>query len=234
MANNITPKLKAFVQTDATGRVVSGTPVFRTSKPKDGNWREIPMYYRGTGSGTTTTTTTNGGSVTPTAWVGNTSYTSQGACAGGGLTYVFYTSTSTLGIGTKLWDNAALTIPFNSGGLTQPWIIVGGDQNKVFLLTSQGGNVVIGSQGNCAPTTTQPTVYDFTGGYGYGSAGEACFAGMTQTFYSTTPYASVANGSVLYTDAQLTTPVTYPYVALTGLGKVFNCMNGLLYNQANC
>lgn len=83
-------------------------------------------------------------------------------------------------------------------------------------------------------TTTTPTVYDFTGGYGLGSAGEACFAGMTQTFYSTTPYVSVANGSVLYTDAGLTTPVTYPYVALTGLNKVFSCSNGVLSNQSSC
>lgn len=90
-----------------------------------------------------------------------------------------------------------------------------------------------------APTTTTtttqaPTVYDFIGGYGYGSTGEACFAGMTQTFYSTTPYGSVTNGSVLYTDAELTTPVTYPYVALTGLGIVFSCSNGVLSNQGSC
>jgi len=57
MANNATPKLKAYVQTDATGRVVSGTPVFRSSKPKIGNWKEIPTYYRGDGNTTTSTTT---------------------------------------------------------------------------------------------------------------------------------------------------------------------------------
>ena len=56
MANNATPKLKAFVQIDSTGRVVSGTPVFRTSKPKSGTWREIPTYYRGTSTTTSTTT----------------------------------------------------------------------------------------------------------------------------------------------------------------------------------
>jgi hypothetical protein len=58
MANNATPKLKAFVQIDSTGRVVSGTPVFRASKPKSGTWREIPTYYRGTNANTTTTSTT--------------------------------------------------------------------------------------------------------------------------------------------------------------------------------
>jgi len=57
MANNATPKLKAFVQVDSTGRVVSGTPVFRYSKPKSGKWREIPTYYRGNPTTTSTTTT---------------------------------------------------------------------------------------------------------------------------------------------------------------------------------
>jgi hypothetical protein len=57
---------------------------------------------------------------------------------------------------------------------------------------------------------------------------------MTQTFYSTTPYGAVTNGSVLYTDAGLTTPVTYPYVALTGLGIVFSCSSGVLSGQAPC
>ncbi len=83
-------------------------------------------------------------------------------------------------------------------------------------------------------TTAAPTVYDFIGGFGYGSAGEACFGGMTQTYYSTTPYGSVTNGSVLYADSGLTTPITYPFVALTGLGIVFSCSNGVLSNQANC
>ncbi len=83
-------------------------------------------------------------------------------------------------------------------------------------------------------TTAAPTVYDFNGGFGYGSAGEACFGGMTQTYYSTTPYGSVTNGSVLYADSGLTTPITYPFVALTGLGIVFSCSNGVLSNQANC
>lgn len=83
-------------------------------------------------------------------------------------------------------------------------------------------------------TTAAPTVYNFIGGFGYGSTGEACFAGMTQTYYSTTPYGSVTNGSVLYADSGLTTPITYPFVALTGLGIVFSCSNGVLSNQANC
>jgi len=34
-------KLKAYVQYDGSGRVVPGGPIFRSSKPKVGNWKEI-------------------------------------------------------------------------------------------------------------------------------------------------------------------------------------------------
>lgn len=83
-------------------------------------------------------------------------------------------------------------------------------------------------------TTTTFVVNNFIGGYGYGSAGEACFGGMTQTYYSTTSYGAITNGTVVYSDAGLTTPVTYPYVSFPGLGIVFQCSNGVLSNQANC
>lgn len=112
MANNITPKLKAYVQTDSTGRVVSGTPVFRTSKPKSGTWREIPMYYRGSNPLTTTTTTTSsGGNVTPTAWIINSSTALQYVCSGI-PNWVVYTAESSLGIGVILYYDAALTQPW--------------------------------------------------------------------------------------------------------------------------
>jgi hypothetical protein len=116
MANNITPKLKAYVQTDATGRVVSGSPVFRTSKPKNGNWREIPMYYRGSNPSTTTTSTSHsgGGGNQPTAWV-ITSYANKtDACNNvNPQTSIGYTQSSTLADWTTLWEDAALTVPFN-------------------------------------------------------------------------------------------------------------------------
>lgn len=75
MANNATPKLKAFVQIDSTGRVVSGTPVFRPSKPKSGTWREIPMYYRGDSTTTSTTTTVAPTTTTTTSTVAPTTTT---------------------------------------------------------------------------------------------------------------------------------------------------------------
>lgn len=58
MANNSTPKLRAFVRIDGSGRVVPGAPIFQAFKPKVGQWREIPLYYRGDNPSTTTTTTT--------------------------------------------------------------------------------------------------------------------------------------------------------------------------------
>ena len=66
MANNQTPKLKAFVRIDGSGRVIPGAPIFQASKPKVGTWREIPLYYRGDGRTTTTTTTASPSTTTTT------------------------------------------------------------------------------------------------------------------------------------------------------------------------
>lgn len=103
--------------------------------------------------------------------------------------------------------------------------------------TTNSGTTTTTSTSSSTTTTTTtgiPTVYDFVGGYGNSSAGQACFGGMTQTFYSTTPYGGITNGTVVYSDAGLTTPVTYNYVSFPGLGIVFQCSNGVLSNQANC
>jgi hypothetical protein len=182
--------LRAFVRFDGSGRIVAGSLILRKNKPKVGKWHEIQAYeccnYI---PSSTTTTTTQGGGVTPTAWVGSTSFTLEGACAGGGLTYIFYTSTSTLGIGTTLWENAALTIPLFGGTITQSWIIVNGN---VYQLGSQGGNVVINGQGNCsttttttttvAPTTTTTTTSGPTLRWATASASAACLSSNTLPF----------------------------------------------------
>lgn len=148
-------KLKAFVRFDGSGRVVPSSVILARFKPKVGNYQEIDAYECCNDVPvTTTTTTTQGGGVTPTAWVGSTSSTLEGACAGGGLTYIFYTATSTLGIGTSLWNDAALTVPFNDGLLPQPWIIVSGN---VYALYSYISSVVISGQGVCSTTTTSTT-----------------------------------------------------------------------------
>lgn len=155
MANNITPKLKAFVQTDATGRVVSGTPVFRTSKPKSGTWREIPMYYRGDNpSSTTTTTTAGGGGATPTAFVNSyflNGYNSCNSTTDGNI--LFYSSSSTLQAGVAIFEDAALTIP-----VTQGYVI------PVQIGGAQYTNYVVGLSGvlsfvNCANQSLIEGIY---------------------------------------------------------------------------
>jgi hypothetical protein len=48
--------LKAYVRYDRQGRVIAGSLILRRSKPKVGNWKEVPAYE--CCNPTTTTTTT--------------------------------------------------------------------------------------------------------------------------------------------------------------------------------
>lgn len=147
MANNITPKLRAYVQTDATGRVVSGTPVFRSSKPKSGNWKEIPMYYRGSGLTTTTTTTNNNPSTTTTSTShsggggGNTvtafvkSYWAARVLACSATStgmLLFYSSSSTLTLGSTVFTDATLTTPVPEG------YVISIDMGTAYMVNAQG------------------------------------------------------------------------------------------------
>jgi len=54
MATNT--KLKAYVRFDGSGRIVPSSLILQRSKPKVGNWKEIPAYE--CCNPTTTTTTT--------------------------------------------------------------------------------------------------------------------------------------------------------------------------------
>jgi hypothetical protein len=227
--------LKAWVRYDGTGTVVTAGPIFQANKPKVGNWKQINSSLCCNPSGTTTTTTT-GGSVTPTAWVGLQSPTSLwNSCNNPATTWVLYTivDATPLPPGTGLYTDAELTTlvyPSN----TMFFSIDGYAYEVINGYTNPLGQGTPCASITTTTTTTAPTVYDFVGGYGVSSAGEACFAGMTQTFYSTTPYGSIGNGSVLYTDAGLTTPVKYAYVALTGLGIVFSCSSVVLSGKSPC
>lgn len=64
MRSNNNNKLKAYVRFDGTGRIVPGSLVVQSVKPKDGNWQEIDdkecCNY------TTTTTTTSAPTTTTT------------------------------------------------------------------------------------------------------------------------------------------------------------------------
>lgn len=218
MANNATPKLKAFVQIDSTGRVVSGTPVFRASKPKSGTWREIPMYYRGDNQTTTTTTTHGGGSVTPTAFVlaywlnvyNSCNNTIQGF-------RIFYSSSSTIQTGIALYDDAALTIPS-----TQGWVV---DHNMTAYLINTNGVLSIR---NCPePTTTTTTtqgLFTINAYYqGSSSTNQLCPLGSTgsgpATIYSNTSI--IEAGSMLYSSPG--NPLTFGgfYYKQVGQNDVF-------------
>lgn len=129
MANNQTPKLRAFVRIDGSGRVVSGTPVLQASKPKVGTWREIPLYYRGEGtttttttaapSTTTTTTATPSTTTTTTTAVASFSYslatgTSSFFVCNGSNRLTLYAGVATLNIGVQLYTDSGLTTPYNT------------------------------------------------------------------------------------------------------------------------
>ena len=121
MANN-QKKLKAFVRYDGSGRVVASSLILRKNKPRVGRWFEIPTYECCNGSGSTTTTTTQGGGgVTPTAFIARVAGGQVEACGNeyGNITVV-YSSSTTLGLGSYLYYDAALTEPV--GG--QVWVRV--------------------------------------------------------------------------------------------------------------
>lgn len=79
MGHNINPKLKAFVRVDGSGRVVPGTPVLQASKPKVGNWIEIPAYEGNVQTTTTTSTSTSTTTSTTTSTSTSTTTTTTTA-----------------------------------------------------------------------------------------------------------------------------------------------------------
>lgn len=235
-------KLKAWVRYDGTGTVVTAGPIFKASKPEVGNWKEMnaDICCNGNNPSSTTTTTTHGGN-TPTVRFGQVTNSGPSnlwqwnVCNGFGNSITLYTSTnvSPLPAGTYLYSNAALTtlIPYASGALSINGV--------VYEIVNGRTNPLSGSGALCqyittTTTTTGQPFTSFTIGYGYGSTGEACFAGMTQTGYSTVPYDSLTNGSIIYANPALTQPITYPYVAILSNGKTFSCSNGVLSNQGMC
>lgn len=143
-------KLKAYVRYDGTGRVISGSLILQSFKPKVGNWVEIDANECCQQTTTTTTTT-----ATPTT----------------------------------------------------------------------------------TTTTTTAAVFSFVGGYGNSSGGQACFGGMTQTFYTPGPLQGglyPQTGNIIYVDEAMTQLATYNYIAATGISTVWQCINGVLSNQTNC
>ena len=80
MANS-NNNLKAYVRFDGTGRVIAGSLILQRSKPKVGNWQEIPAneccnYVPTTTTTTSSSTSTSTSTTTSTSTSTSTSTTS--------------------------------------------------------------------------------------------------------------------------------------------------------------
>jgi hypothetical protein len=190
-------KLKAWVRYDGTNTVVTAGPIFRASKPKVGNWKQMNANLCCNGSTpTTTTTTTNGGGVTPTAYAIISSPNLQFVCAGipG---WVLYAAQSTLGAGVTLYYDVTLT---------QPWE---GDQyisNQGIVYTLSGATIIDNGTpcGNITTTTTTTVNSFFFPAIASPYSSICGGSGTSVNLYSGTPNISI--GSVFYTNAGLTNP----------------------------
>jgi hypothetical protein len=228
MANQ--SKLKAWVRIDGGGTVVGSGPIFSLNKPKVGKWREMNANLCCNSTPTTTTTTTaGGGGVTPTAWVVSTGGNDiQSTCDNIGGTQIIYTAGSSLN-GVIYLDASLTTF------LSYYWFAYDGFVYETDNL-GRGSFVGICTTTTTTTSTTQAPALSFVGGYGFGSAGEACFGGMTQTFYTPGPLNFIypQTGNVIYVDQAMTQLATYAYISSPGIGVVWQCINGVLSNQTNC
>lgn len=164
-------------------------------------------------------------------------------------TRIVYSATNTLTSESVLYADSRLTQPIY--GNPDLWLgvqLLTDDAVKYPIEISTSGSINIGTTTTtaaptttttAAPTTTTTTqaVLSFIGAVG-GSTNAACTAsGGTQTFYTTGPLVSgnyPQNGIIVYLDQALTQPVTSAYLASPGIGQVWECFNGELYNQQNC
>lgn len=114
MRSNNNNKLKAYVRFDGTGRIVPGSLVVQSIKPKDGNWKQIDA--KECCNPTTTTTTTVTPTTTTTTTVTANQFTlgywlsEEDSCntttAGNAI---FYSPSVSLTAGSVLYSDAGLT-----------------------------------------------------------------------------------------------------------------------------
>lgn len=153
--------LKAFVRYDGSGRVVSGSLVFRKKKPKNGRWVEIPKNLCcNENPSSTTTSTTQGGGSTVTMYSIIDSSSLEFVCEGV-PGWLVYAAQSTLGVGVTLYYDAALTQPWEG----QQYI---SHEGIVYTLS---GATIIDNGTPCGNTTTTTTtvaqVYYYSADYYY-------------------------------------------------------------------
>jgi hypothetical protein len=202
------------------------------------NGRTNPLG--GTGepcAGITTTTSTTTEAPTPSIFA-VTNYNAYDACQGSGTTLnLFYPLNQSLGIGTTLFFNPALTLPYDPGAAGNYVRIYFQAENQVCTMN---GNVIqsyVACSGITTTTSTTTVVVDDVNvKLSNVSAADACFNSgiVPTTVYTTAPYGNYPAGTVLYFDAQLTQPVNYSYVSNPGIGIVWQCNNGVLSTGSNC
>ena len=195
MANQ--SKLKAWVRIDGGGTVVGSGPIFSLKKPKVGKWREMNANLCCNTTPTTTTTTTAGGQGgIPTAWVVSMYASENNACidAAQGTT-IIYTQGNTIGIGTTIWQDAALTIPFSNFNTYCLKFL--GDSN-IYTFTSMQTSFIIG--------IVSCPVYQIYCNLAFDEATACSGVGGFSNFpvYSTTQF--INYGTQLYLNAALTQP----------------------------
>jgi hypothetical protein len=207
--------LKAFVRYDGSGRVVSGSLVFRKKKPKNGRWVEITKNECCSETpSSTTTTTTQGGGVTPTAFIQIYWFIRNNACTStADGQFVVYSASSTLSEGSTVFTDAALTIPVQFG-----YIIMGLQMGATKYLVGQGGVL---SVLDCTNSFTLPFWYGINQ-----SCTEPPPPQSPGIFYSVSYYP--LPGSYMFTDAALTIPVPQGYVIRFGFQNYLVGEGGVL------
>lgn len=141
MANNQTPKLRAFVRIDGSGRVVPGAPIFQANKPKVGQWREIPLYYRGDGASSSTTTTSTTAAPQVSSQTTVAGFSGGGVCSDSGNLITVYWS-GTLGVGTALYTNLGLTAPYLAEIGNYIKLYFNGQYNQCYVTGVNGDNTI--------------------------------------------------------------------------------------------
>jgi len=208
MANQ--SKLKAWVRYDGTGRVIAGGPILQRFKPAVGNWVEINANECCNDiPPTTTTTTTQGGGGTPTAFIKFIFNDGTAACTTtvqGNL--LFYSASTTLGVGVAIFTDAALTIPVTEGivivdnmtryVVQQNGILNIGDcefmpisqvQNNVCNGTAGNFNIYIGGSG---PITNSTRIYGTFTTWGY-NIGSTIYLGYSPGFAASRAFTVVSS-----------------------------------------
>jgi hypothetical protein len=178
--------LKAYVRYDGSGRVVSGSLVFRKKKPKNGRWVEIPKNLCCNGNpSSTTTTTTQGGGVTPTAFVVSVWYTQGAACfTTAETTMVVYSASPVLEAGVEIYLDATLTTIVPAG-----WVVLKDFMSPKLKVLSGGYLEVL----NCQTSFLSEFSYITT------SSGTICTDQSNAAFVSFPAYSStLCNASEVY------------------------------------